>query len=213
MTQANLLYQYLKSNYKENEPIFLSEIQLPDIKPVSVRQQLKKLTEDGRVKRFATGIYFIPRKTLFRSGSTLSVESVIKRKYLTEGSNKCGYICGMLLANQIGLTTQVPMVYEITTNKATTEYRETQLGKFRVVIKRPYVPVTEQNANILQFLDLMKEVVDISELEGKELTQRLIEFMRVKGIRFGELVPYLSYYPEKIYKNMYEVGLLNGVLA
>lgn len=213
MTQANLLYQYLKSNYKENEPIFLSEIQLPDMKPVSVRQQLKKLTEDGRVKRFATGIYFIPRKTLFRSGSTLSVESVIKRKYLTEGSDKCGYICGMLLANQIGLTTQVPMVYEITTNKATTEYRETQLGKFRVVIKRPYVPVTEQNANILQFLDLMKEVVDISELEGKELTQRLIEFMRVKGIRFGELVPYLSYYPEKIYKNMYEVGLLNGVLA
>lgn len=213
MTHANLLYQYLKNNYKENEPIFLSEIQLPDMKPVSVRQQLKKLTEDGRVKRFATGIYFIPRKTLFRSGSTLSVESVIKRKYLTEGSNKCGYICGMLLANQIGLTTQVPMVYEITTNKATTEYRETQLGKFRVVIKRPYVPVTEQNANILQFLDLMKEVVDISELEGKELTQRLIEFMRVKGIRFGELVPYLSYYPEKIYKNMYEVGLLNGVLA
>ena len=213
MTQADVLYEYLRNNYKENEPIFLSEIKIEDMKPAYVRQQIKKLTEDGRIKRFDTGIYFIPRKSMFRSGSALPVESVIKKKYLLEGSEPCGYVGGMMFANQLGLTTQIPMVYEITTNKATTEYRETQLGKIRIIIRRPYVKITEENIGALQFLDLMREVTDVSELEGKELTQKLIAYMKTRNMGFDTLDPYLSYYPEKIYKNMYKVGLLNGVLA
>ncbi len=214
MTQTDMLYQYLCENYKENEPIFLSTIRVPGIQQKNLRQQIKRLTEDGRIKRFDTGIYFIPRKsTIFRSGSTLSVESVIKDKYLKDGNERCGYVGGMLFANQLGITTQVPMSYEVITNKATTDYRETQLGCYRVIVKRPYVKITNQNAGVLQFLDLIKEVVDVSELEGAELTEKLIGYMKAKKMSFDTIKPYLKYYPDKIYKNMFEVGLLNGVLA
>ena len=211
MAQIDTVYEYLRQNYSENEPIFLSDISVPGVKDVSVRQQLKKLTEDGRLKRFDTGIYYLPKKSIFRSGSTLSVEEVIKKKYLMDGAGRCGYIGGMLFANQLGITTQVPMVYEVYTNKATTEYRETQLANLRVILKKPYVTIDEQNANTLQFLDLLKEIVDISELDGTELTDRLVGHMKKKRIGFDSLRKYLSYYPERIYKNMYEVGLLNGV--
>ena len=211
MTQLDKVYEYLKKYYRENEPIFLSDITIPDVKAVSVRQQLKKLTEDGRIKRFDTGIYYIPRKSLFKSGSSLSIDEVIRRKYLVDGSEKCGYLSGLSFANKLGITTQVPMVYEICSNKATTDYRDITIGKFKIILRRPHVAVNDDNVLALQFLDLIKDVTDISELEGNELNERLLNYLKIKGIKFDVLKPYLAYYPEKIYKNMYEVGLLNGV--
>lgn len=213
MALINEVYEYIENKYKPNEPIFLAELDIPDMKPVSVRQQMKKLTEEGRLKRFDAGIYYIPKKSMFRSGSTLSIDEVIRKKYLQDGVNRCGYVGGILFANQLGLTTQVPALYEIYTNKATTEYRETRLANLRVILRKPYCEIDTENAETLQFLDLIKEVVDISEVDGEELTKRLLGYMKKKNIGFESLKPFLPYYPDRIYKNMYEVGLLNGVSA
>lgn len=213
MALMNDVYRYIENNYRPNEPVFLSELNIPGMKAVSVRQQMKKLTESGQLKRFDTGIYYIPKKSMFRSGSTLSVDEVIRRKYLADGENCCGYVGGILFANQLGLTTQVPAVYEIYTNKATTEYRETELANLRVILRKPYCTIDGKNAATLQFLDLLKEIVDVSEVDGEELTNRLIGYMKKKSIGFESMRPFLPYYPERIYKNMYEVGLLNGVSA
>lgn len=211
MAQIDEVYSYLLENYGRNEPIFLSELTISGMKPVSLRQQIKKLTEDGRLKRFDTGIYYLPQKSMFRFGSMLSPDEVIRKKYLIDGDGRCGYLSGLLFANQLGLTSQVPTVYEVYTNKATTDYRDTTLGSLRVIIRRPYVEVNDDNANVLQFLDLIKEVCDISELDGAELTDRLIGYMTVNGLSFDMLQKYFPYYPDRIYRNMYEVGLLNGI--
>lgn len=213
MALMNDVYSYIENNYQPNEPIFLSELGIPGVKAVSVRQQMKKLTESGQLKRFDAGIYYIPKKSMFRSGSTLSVDEVIRRKYLADGENCCGYVGGILFANQLGLTTQIPGVYEIYTNKATTEYRETRLANLRVILRKPYCAIDGKNAATLQFLDLLKEIVDISEVDGEELKKRLIGYMKKKSIGFENMRQFLPYYPERIYKNMYEVGLLNGVSA
>lgn len=213
MALINEVYEYIENKYKPNEPIFLAELDIPDMKPVSVRQQMKKLTEEGRLKRFDAGIYYIPKKSMFRSGSTLSIDEVIRKKYLQDGVNRCGYLGGILFANQLGLTTQVPALYEVYTNKATTEYRETKLANLRVILRKPYCEIDTENAETLQFLDLIKEVVDISEVDGEELTKRLLGYMKKKNIGFESMKPFLPYYPDRIYKNMYEVGLLNGVSA
>ena len=213
MTLLNEVYNYIENKYKPNEPIFLAELDIPGMKPVSVRQQMTKLTEDGRLKRFDAGIYYIPKKSMFRSGSTLSVDEVIRKKYLQDGVNRCGYVGGILFANQLGLTTQVPTLYEVYTNKATTEYRETRLANLRVILRKPYCEIDAKNAETLQFLDLIKEVVDISEVDGEDLTKRLLGYMKKKNIGFESMKPFLPYYPDRIYKNMYEVGLLNGVSA
>ena len=211
MSLIDTVYEYLTESYQSNEPIFLADISIPGVKEGTVRQQMKKLTEDGRIKRFDTGIYYIPKKSIFRFGSMLSVDDVIRKKFLVEGDSRCGYLSGILFANQLGLTTQIPMVYEVYTNKATTDYRDTTIGNNRLIIRRPYVKVDNKNAGVLQFLDLLKEVSDISELDGTELTDRLLGFMKANDIGFDTMKSYLPYYPDRIYRNMYEVGLLNGV--
>lgn len=213
VVMIDAVYDYLRKNYKVNEPIFLEDINIPGVKEETVRQQMKELVEDGRIQRFDTGIYYISRKSMFRFGSMLSVDDVIRKKYLMEGDVCCGYLSGVLFANQIGLTTQVPMVYEIYTNKAESDYQATTIGNLRVIVRRPCVEVDDKNVSVLQFLDLMREVGDISELDGAELTDRLLKYMKANNMVFGTIKPFLSFYPDAVYRNMYKVGLLNGVAA
>lgn len=213
MEVSNMFFDYLKKEYGENEPIFVSEIEYQGYTLNNIRQQIKKLTDAGKLKRYDTGIYFIPSKTIFRSGSQLSIDDVIERKYMLHGEKRCGYICGVMFANQLGLTSQVPMIKEIATNKATNDYRELKIASSKMIIRKPKTTVTEENYRILQLLDLLKDIDYLSELTGEALTNRLLEYMDMCKIDFQEIESYLSLYPDKLYRNLYEVGLLHGISA
>ena len=208
-----MLYDYLKNNYMENEPIILSEIQIEGMSDVNLRQQIKKLADEEKIKRYDTGIYFIPKASIFKSGSQLSLDNVIQYKYLQDANGLCGYVTGLAFANQLGVTTQVPMKKEIVTNKATKDYRETTLAKSQIIIRKPRTKVTEENYRILQLLDLVKDIDMLAELADEKLNKVLIEYMKKVSLTFADLDAYLDCYPERIYKNLYKVGLLNGILT
>ena len=208
------LYEYLLDNYKENEPIFLVDIQIDGMTRTNVRQQIKKLADTGKVKRFDNGIYFLPKKTIFKSGSQLAPEKVLECKYLRDKDKRCGYVSGLMFFNQMGLTTQIPMMYEVVSNKATNDYRETSLAKSRVIVRKPKVPITEKNYKVLQFLDMLKDVDVYSEVTGKQLQDRLYRYMDDANLSISEMEPYFSYYPDKLYKNLVETRVIyNGLLA
>lgn len=208
------LYEYLLDNYKENEPIFLADLQVDGMTRTNVRQQIKKLTDTGKVKRFDNGIYFLPKKTIFKSGSQLAPEKVLECKYLRDKDERCGYVSGLMFFNQMGLTTQVPMMYEVVSNKATNDYRETSLAKSRVIVRKPKVPVTEKNYKALQFLDMLKDVDVYSEVTGKPLQDRLYRYMDDANLSISEMEPYFAYYPDKLYKNLVETRVIyNDLLA
>ena len=208
------LYEYLLDNYKENEPIFLVDIQIDGMTRTNVRQQIKKLADTGKVKRFDNGIYFLPKKTIFKSGSQLAPEKVLECKYLRDKDKRCGYVSGLMFFNQMGLTTQIPMMYEVVSNKATNDYRETSLAKSRVIVRKPKVPITEKNYKVLQFLDMLKDVDVYSEVTGKQLQDRLYRYMDDANLSISEMEPYFSYYPDKLYKNLVETRVFyNGLLA
>ena len=202
------LYEYLLDNYKENEPIFLVDLQVDGMTRTNVRQQIKKLTDTGKVKRFDNGIYFLPKKTIFKSGSQLAPEKVLECKYLRDKDERCGYVSGLMFFNQMGLTTQVPMMYEVVSNKATNDYRETSLAKSRVIVRKPKVPVTEKNYKALQFLDMLKDVDVYSEVTGKPLQDRLYRYMDDANLSISEIEPYFAYYPDKLYKNLVETRVI-----
>ena len=208
------LYQYLIEKYKENEPFFLSDIQIEGMTGNNVRQQLKKLTDVGKIKRFDKGIYYLPKKSIFKSGTRPTLENVLEYKYLQNNNKRCGYITGLLFFNQLGLTTQVPMQYEIVSNRATNNYRETTLAKSRVIIRKPKINVTEKNYVALQFLDMLKDINVYSEISGTDLQKRLYQYMNNIGLKISDLEPYFSYYPDKLYKNLVETRVIyNGILA
>ena len=209
-----MLYEYLKYKFQPNEPIFLSNLNIEGISYNNLRQQIKKLVDSGLLVRYDNGIYFIPETTIFKSGSQLSFNRVVKEKYLLdESKEQCGYISGIYFANAVGLTTQVPMKYDIVTNKATKDYREVKLAQSTIILRKPKIEVTSANHLTLQFLDLIKDIDSLSELEGTSLNIKLKDYIQKSNLHFKEIEKYLEYYPDKIYKNMYKVGILSGISA
>ena len=60
-----MLFDYLKSTYGVNQPIFVSRIRYGSCTTNSIRHQIKKLVDAGRMKKYETDIYFIPGETIF----------------------------------------------------------------------------------------------------------------------------------------------------
>lgn len=208
-----MLWNYLQSKYVPDEPIILSEINIPSLSPSSLRRSIKRLTDTGKLNRYDDGVYFIPKYSVLKSGSQLSREKVIERKYLLNENGRFGYISGCVFANKMGLTTQVPMVREIVTNKATTQRRETELTGAKLIIRKPKAYVTDENYAVLQFLDLIKDIDIYSELTGKKLTECLLTYAEKAGITMNDADKYIGLYPDKLYRNLYETGVFYGLFT
>ena len=206
-----MFYNYLLNKYGQNNPIFISDITYKKMTTNNIRQQIMNYVATGKLKRYATGIYYIPGTTIFKSGSPLSPSIVIEKKYLSASKNQFGYTSGINFANEIGITSQVPMSYEVVTNKASKDYRETTLASARIIIKKPRTKVTKNNYKYLQLLDLFKDIDMYSELDIKELRSKIKVYMEKAEIKFSDLEPFLSLYPDKTYRNMYLIGVLGGV--
>ena len=105
---------------------------------------------------------------------------VIMRKYVENKYERYGYVTGLLFANQLGLTTQMPAVMEVVTNRESTNGRTIMVGNQKVRVKKSSVPVSEANAELLQLLDMVGQVEKYTELTIKETINILITYMRKK---------------------------------
>ena len=208
-----MFYDYLKENYKENEPIFISELQYKNLNMNAIRQQILNLTNKNLLIRYDTGIYFIPGNSIFKNSKTLNKNKIIEKKYISTNDEIVGYFSGLNFANRIGITTQVPNLYEVVSNKATCDYRELKIGSTKIILRKPRTLVTKENYLELQFLDMIKEIDNISILDKDENKKIVLNYMNTAKISFAKLQKLLEFYPDKIYKNLYQVGVLNGISA
>ena len=66
-----MLLEYLQINYVVNEPIFLSDIDLP-VSDTNLRQMFKVLCDSGKIQRYDTGIYYIKGSSRLKGGTNIS---------------------------------------------------------------------------------------------------------------------------------------------
>lgn len=203
-----MLYQYLVEKYKPNEPIFVSDINLP-ISDGNLRQMFKNLCDDGLVKRFDTGVYYIPKESRLKGGVPLGADTVAKAKYISRNGNIDGYYAGYTFANQLGLTVQVPYVTEIVSNNASARVREIKMKGKRIVLRKSRTQITKENCRVLQFLDLLKDIDTYIDCSAEDASERLMNYIRTESITRNDIDKYISQFPVKVYKNMYEMRLYN----
>mgnify|MGYP000464808236 CR=1 FL=1 len=151
------LYEYLISNYKPNEPIFVSDLQI-SISDANLQQMFNLLCDSGKIKRFDTGIYYLPKESRLTGGVPLGADTVARYKYVSRNGRIDGYYSGYTFANQLGVITQVPYTLEIVSNNASAKVQEVNLQGRKVILRKAKIPVTKENYKILQFLDFLKDV-------------------------------------------------------
>ncbi len=205
-----MVYDYIIANYKNGEPIFLSE--LPGESKDYLRQEMKKLVDEGKLERLYNGVYFLPYVTILGTKGKVSIEKYIQKKYLTVNGTTSGYITGLGLANKYGFTTQNPAFYEVCSNEASTKQRKQEIDGNTIVIYKPVTDVTKENEKALQFLDLMATLDRYSEINGEELENKLKKYVKLVSLDFSIVKMYLSLYPDRVYRNIYEGGLMSELV-
>lgn len=204
-----MLYDYLIKNYKENEPIFVSDIDLP-VTNTNLRQMFKNLCDEGKIRRFDKGVYYLPAKSRLKGVSSIAPDTVVQYKYVSRSGKVDGYYSGFTFANQMGVTTQVPYTLEIVSNAASANVRQVDVKGRKVVLRKPKTMVTAQNYRILQFLDLLKDIEVYADDTDEDVAARLAKYVKDENMKQADVDRYLPLYPDKVYKNLYEMRLYNA---
>lgn len=196
----------LKDRYGANEPIFTDEVlrAFEGVPMRTVYYRLGKAVEEGSLAKAGRGVYYVPTETII-GPSVLPPMRIIEKEYLACGDDVYGYWSGLMLENQMGLTTQNPSVLEIATNKATKRVRHLgpAAGYKDVVIRQPQVEVTKANVEVLMLLDLVTSS-SLSPREALDFKNLLDLAKRASRRAVREIIPY---YPAKTAKRLMESGL------
>ena len=205
-----MLYDYLIGHYQNGEPIFFKE--LPGESDDYLRQEVKKLVDSGKLERLYNGAYYLPYTTILGTRGRVSMHRYIEKKYLAYGGAVTGYMTGLSLANQYGFTSQNPSCYEVCSNEATTKQRKQVVDGNTIIVYRPSVEITSNNCSALQFLDMMATIDKYSEISVQERKSKLQKFIIAVKPDFEFVKKYLPLFPDKVYRNIYEGGLMGELV-
>lgn len=205
-----MLYDYILKNYEKDEPIFLSE--LPGDSRDYVRQEMKKLVDDGKLERLFNGVYYLSYTTILGIKGKMSIDKYVDKKFIKSNGRVTGYITGIQLANMYGFTTQTPACIEVCSNEATTKQRKLCIDGRNLIVYKPITEITKENQTALQFLDLMTTIDKYSEISGNLLRMKLKEFVNILNVDFSIVKRYIALFPDRVYRNIYQGGLMGELV-
>lgn len=203
-----MLLEYLQENYKENEPIFVSDINLP-VTDTNLRQMFKVLCDSGKIYRYDTGIYYMKGNSRLKNGTAVSAGEVAKYKYISRNNEINGYYSGYTFANQLGLTTQVPYTVEIVSNSASAICREVNIKNQKIMLRKPRTEINKDNVKVLQLLDLLKDIEQYADDGIDSAVETIVSYISENKIMRETVDKYISLFPDRVYKYIYEMRLYN----
>ena len=202
-----MLFEYLKEHYDDVEPIFTEDIHIEGMRRDNFCQQLKTLTDNGKIKRYEKGIYYIPKETRLNSASAPNPETVAKCKYIARNGKTDGFYSGSIFANLIGISLQVPMKKEIVSNRMAAIVREVIIGEQIFIIRRPYVKIDNDNAKVLQLLDLLKNLDRYLDCSYDEARKKIKKHSLANHITRESIDKYIRNFPDSTFRFYYEMQL------
>jgi hypothetical protein len=201
--------EYLKDKFGVNEPIYIEEIKFKDYSRPWVLKELRKLVEGNELIRFDRGIYYFPIKREW-GDSVIDTDKVIERRFISDGDEIYGYITGLSLWNMTGLSTQVPNLLEVSTNKESTRVRDIYIGYRRVRARKSRTEITKENEKTLQFLDLMNVMQSPAEMDEMErfMLEKFAKKAKAAGVTKESISQYAGMFPPVALKNLIESGII-----
>lgn len=203
---VNSVYEYLIQHFEANEPILKSDIILP-ISEVNLRQVLKRLCDAGNLKRYSPCVYYLPKESPLKFSVPFSPEDVAFKKYIKSNCNYIGYYSGFTFANQLGISTQVPYIMEITSNIASAKSRTIQIRGQKFLLRKSRIQITNDNWQLLQLLDLLKDINLYAN--PTKSASAIKKYIIDEKFTKKQLDTYLKDYPDKIYRIMYQLDLFD----
>ncbi|MBE6133559.1 MAG: hypothetical protein E7178_02695 [Erysipelotrichaceae bacterium] len=201
---------YLKEVYGYSTPIFVKDIRIGGKSKTAIRKELSRAAEKGEIVRDGYGVYYFDLKGDLPdvlSAEDVFIHRYIKNDYGIPGLNLdvYGYFTGLTFLNQIGISQQVPAIYEIKTNN-TSSKRLIQYRYAKAIVRKSKITINRFNYKALQFFDMFYLITKDEVNENYSLLEKYIR----DNLSKTDFENYISLYPVKIMKRIVESGLINA---
>lgn len=133
---------------------------LPDYAqfPSAVIKAVSRLVTENRLTRFSKGKFYVPKKGIM--GARKPSDAELIRSILYKDGRLRGYVTGLALYNQLGLTTQIPRTVTVAFNGGR---QEIDFGTICIKTVVTRIPIKEKDVKFLQYLDALKELKNIPD--------------------------------------------------
>lgn len=160
--------------------------------PEGTTKAMSRLVSCGQVRRYSKGVFYRPRQGVLGEVRPSDNEKI--KLYLDDNEKLIGYITGLSLYNRMGLTTQVPKMVTIATEKAR---QKKNLGNMEVKLVPSKAPVNERAKEYLEILDALTDIKNIPDTQPYEILELLNK--KIKYMDRGSLDSLVqlakAYYP------------------
>lgn len=203
----------LNKNFKKDEPIFIEDIleALKEYSRATIFRNIAKAKENNELKQFSKGIYYLPTTTVLDEPSILPSYLVAKKRFLVdENEEVCGIFSGLKLLNDFNVTTQVPNVLEIVTNKESSRKREIVIGCTKYILRKSRTNITNDNFEAYIVLELFNDL-NGNEILSNESKESLMKYLKKTDLTKNELLEMGTFFPNKATRKLRESGVLNEI--
>ena len=161
----------------------------------AVIKAVSRLVQSKRLTRLSKGKFYVPKLGLL--GARKPSDSELLRSEMFDGGRRFGYVTGLSLYNQLGLTTQVPKTVTVAVNGG---YQKKDFGTIRVKRVTTRAPIEEETVKLLQCLDALKGIKSIPDsdlnLSLKIMRRKLSELSEAERALLIELA--IKYYGPQV---------------
>jgi Family of unknown function (DUF6088) len=161
---------------------------------LTAAKALERLQAKGIIKKISKGVFYKPEQTLF--GELKPDYNEQLRPFLFENGKRTAYITGTSLYNQLNLTTQMAFRIKIASRSKRISINR---GAVKADAVKSYADVTDNNYQLLGFLDALKDIKRIPDSNVKNVVKILSgRIKKLSEKQIAELVKYALLYPPRV---------------
>ncbi|MBT4333552.1 MAG: hypothetical protein HOD64_09770 [Candidatus Cloacimonetes bacterium] len=138
----------------------------------AVIKNLNRMVTSGKLSKLSKGRFYKPEKTPF--GKLEPNEFQIAKDLLKKNEKLVGYLTGLTVYNQLGLTTQISNIIQIGRNETRPA---TQRGKYKIYFIKQKNKISKENIPLLQILDAIRYIKEIPDTKIQLLCNRFLNIL------------------------------------
>lgn len=148
---------------------FLTEVN----KREAIIKALNRMAAAGRIIKLSKGKFYKAEKSVF--GNLNPNQYQIVKDLLEDDGKLIGYLTGLSIYNQLGLTTQVSNTIQIGKNQVRNKLKR---GIYNISFIKQKNAITKQNIPLLQILDALRYIKKIPDATIESSIKRFLEIIK-----------------------------------
>lgn len=155
---------------------------------------LERMQKKESIKKISKGVFYKPEQTVF--GDLMPDYNDQLKQYLFKNGKRIAYETGFSLYNQLGLTTQMAFRIKIASRSNRISINR---GALKADAVKSYAEVTDENYELLGFLDAFKDIKSIPDSKvSTSVTILTAKIKKLNDQQIKEMVQYALLYPPRV---------------